>query len=283
MPADAGLFIVLGGVLISRGFVALSESPGDKATTEQLSMLYTRYHRARELARGREVLEVACGAGFGLGYMSAVATRVVATDIDPEFVATVRSRGLSVARIHQADAAALPFGEAEFDVVLLLEAIYYLPDPVRFLAEAFRVLRPGGTLLVVSANPLRKQFNPGARTTRYFSLDELRQLLSDGGFTTHCYGAFPDSSTGIRGLIARVARGIAVTLRLIPATMRAKAALKRLFFGPLTSLPADVKDGMAHLEPLVEIPASADSRAFRVIYVEGVKPATASRTDSGVD
>lgn len=46
------------------------------------------------------------------------------------------------------DAQELPFQDATFDVVLLLEAIYYLPHAEKFMAEARRVLRPDGILFI---------------------------------------------------------------------------------------------------------------------------------------
>lgn len=252
------------------GFVELSESPGDGATHDQLSMLYTRYHHARNIGRGREVLEVACGAGFGVRYLSEASSRYVATDIDPAFVRSLRERHGNDTRIEQVDAEALPYAERSFDVVLMLEAIYYVPRAEKFIAEAARILRPGGTLLVVSANPERRAFNPGARTARYLSATELATLMSSEGLKPRAYGAFPESNIGIRALVGRMARFVAVSLKLIPTTMRAKEKLKRVFFGPLVPLPSDVTDGMAPLGKLTPLGAPPH-RGYNVIYVEGTK------------
>lgn len=234
-------------------------------------MLYTRYHRARELGRGRDVLEVACGAGFGALYLFEAAKSYVATDVDSAFVAGLRERHGDVIPIQQVHAELLPFGTETFDVVLMLEAIYYVPIAERFIAEATRVLRPGGTLLVVSANPERRAFNPGARTSRYLTAAELAAMMSAHGLRPRAFGAFPESGGGMRAVIGRIARFLAVTLRLIPTTMKAKEKLKRVFFGPLVSLPSDVTEGMAPLGALTPLGAPPH-REYNVIYVEGTKP-----------
>ncbi|HOM17804.1 MAG TPA: hypothetical protein PLQ00_10775, partial [Thermoguttaceae bacterium] len=58
-------------------YTGVTELPGNLAHKEQLSILMTRYHWAAQYARDREVLEAACGAGQGLGYLRRTARRVV--------------------------------------------------------------------------------------------------------------------------------------------------------------------------------------------------------------
>lgn len=54
-------------------FWTITEAPSTGASTEQMSILYTRYNVARRYAAGRDVLEVACGAGVGLGLIAGIA------------------------------------------------------------------------------------------------------------------------------------------------------------------------------------------------------------------
>lgn len=63
-------------------FSSVTEVPGLRATDEQRSMLYTRYHLARTRSVGKDVLEVACGAGLGLGYLAETARSVTGVGID---------------------------------------------------------------------------------------------------------------------------------------------------------------------------------------------------------
>ena len=107
------------------------------------------WHRRRlaEKARG-EVLEVGAGTGKNLPLYRA-ASRVVALEPDP----ATRARALGAARearvpaeVVDGDAMALPFGNASFNTVVFSLVLCTVPDPRRALAEARRVLRPGGDL-----------------------------------------------------------------------------------------------------------------------------------------
>ena len=73
------------------------------------------------------------------------------------------------------DAAALPFATGTFDLVLMIEVLQHLPDPARALAEARRVLAPGGVLVVTARQAWRTHGAPNDyfRFTRY----GLEQLL----------------------------------------------------------------------------------------------------------
>jgi len=71
-------------------YSSITESPNLKATREQLARLYQRYHFARQFAKDKEVLEVACGSGIGLGYLAKVAKSVVGGDVDKKNVNLAR-------------------------------------------------------------------------------------------------------------------------------------------------------------------------------------------------
>jgi len=68
-------------------YSGVTETVGDHVTREALSMLYTRYAFARTLCEGRDVLEVACGGGQGLGYLASRARRVVGGDLTESLMA----------------------------------------------------------------------------------------------------------------------------------------------------------------------------------------------------
>jgi len=57
-------------------YTTVTEMPGLKASREQLAMLYTRYAFAAKFCDGKDVLEVGCGAGQGLGYLATKARKV---------------------------------------------------------------------------------------------------------------------------------------------------------------------------------------------------------------
>ena len=252
-------------------YETVTELPGTGATREQLSMLATRYHLAADLAAGGDVLEVACGAGIGLGYLAGKARRVVAGDFDYRMLRIAHDHYGRRVALHQLDAQYLPFDDATFDSVLLLEAIYYIPQAERFVAEARRVLRQDGTLLICSANREWSVFNPSPFSIRYYSARELEEILFRNGFTVQLMAGFATNGhgQGMRSHVFGVLRKAAVGLHLIPATMRGKARLKRLLYGKLDPMPVELTDGTGELEPLVPIDKRQIVTDHKVIYAIG--------------
>lgn len=100
-------------------------------------------------ARG-SVLEVSVGTGLNLAHYPEQ-VRVTAVDLDPEMLSVARSRTRTVrqASLVEADAARLPFTSASFDTVVCTLAMCEYPDRSRVLTEMFRLLRPGGRLLLL--------------------------------------------------------------------------------------------------------------------------------------
>ena len=102
--------------------------------------------------RGRRVLEI--GVGVGSDFIRFVRAGAVATGVDltEHAIALVRRRleleGLS-ADLQQADAEHLPFPDGSFDVVYSWGVLHHTPDSDRAIAEAQRVLKPGGRLCVM--------------------------------------------------------------------------------------------------------------------------------------
>src|SRR5262245_48315731 len=99
--------------------------------------------------RGHElVLDCGCGDGGVARLLRDRARDVVAVDVTP-FDAWRDEPGLT---FQLADAEALPFGDATFDVVHSKDSLHHTDSPERALAEYRRVLKPSGTVLVVEAN-----------------------------------------------------------------------------------------------------------------------------------
>jgi len=102
-------------------------------------------------ARG-EVLEIAIGTGRNLPYYSADA-RLTGVDLSPGMLAIARRRAdgtkVDVRALRVADAQHLPFDDASFDVLVATLAFCSIPDDTAAMTEAARVLRPGGTLILL--------------------------------------------------------------------------------------------------------------------------------------
>jgi len=251
-------------------YVEVTEQPGQMASRIQLEMLDARYAWAADQARGKDVLEAACGAGMGLPVVANAARSVRAGDVDAQILraACAACHGRSNIALRTFRAQELPYPGESFDLVLLFEAIYYLPDVPRFLDEARRVLRPGGTLLIVTANPEWAGFNPSPFKTRYWSATELLAILQEAGFAARIEGAFPESSGGMTAGI-RLIRRAAVALGLVPRTMQGKALLKRIFYGQLEAVPLHA--GASSTPPRLEELGPFNSRRHRVLYATAQK------------
>ena len=178
-------------------------------------------------------------------------------------------------RLHVLDASDLPFPDSSFDVVLLFECIYYLPDPQRALEEAHRVLRPGGCLLIAPVNCEWRGFNPSPFSRQYPAADELQMRLEQCGFAVEMRAGFPESR-GILSLLVSSIRRIAVRLRLVPRTMNGKAFLKRIFYGGLQPIPARMSLRPFTIDPLEPVTAATDLTRYRVLYAAARRGAEVS-------
>ncbi|MFQ5850692.1 MAG: class I SAM-dependent methyltransferase [Candidatus Binatia bacterium] len=259
----------LPAVCVEMDYTAVTEVPEGRVTSEALAMMYTRYVYAASLCAGKEVLEVACGAGQGLGYLASKAGRVVGGDYTQGLLRQARRHyGLRMPLV-RLDAHALPFVGQSFDVVILFEAIYYLARPEKFLDECRRVLRGEGLVLICTVNKEWSDFSPSPLSSRYVTTVELRELMAGRGFKIELYAAFPVSRDSARDRIASFIKRAAIRLHLIPETMKGKEILKRFFFGTLAPIPAEITDGMAEAYPCVPITGNSVMSDYKVLYVIG--------------
>ena len=251
---------------------SITEVPGLMASSEQIARIYHRYRFAREYANSRDILEVACGSGMGLGYLSAVAKSVVGGDIDKKNVdlALTLYKDSSI-QVKEMDAHNLPYEDKSFDVVLLFEALYYLQKPEIFVKEAARIMRDNGILMVCTVNKDWIDFHPSPYTHFYFSAPELNNLLKPSFPKIAMYGAFPPQMKGIKPFLISSIKRTAVCFKLIPNSLAARAYMKRIFMGPLKPIPPRVTDSMAPYAPPVPISLATPTSEFTIIYALAMK------------
>ncbi|MFC4764053.1 glycosyltransferase [Dyella koreensis] len=125
--------------------------------TEQGEIRLEHFHRyalARGLVAGKDVLDVACGEGYGSSILASQARSVVGVDISNEAVDHARATygDASNLEFRQGSAAALDLPDNAFDVVVSFETVEHLFEQEEMLAELRRVLRPSGILLMSSPN-----------------------------------------------------------------------------------------------------------------------------------
>lgn len=104
------------------------------------------------LVRAGDVLDVGAGDGTVAELMAPRARSITCLDISPRVLDAAQQRltGRSHVRFVRGDMLKLPFSDDRFDQVLLLNTLAYAPRPAQALDEAARVVRPGGSLLVVT-------------------------------------------------------------------------------------------------------------------------------------
>jgi len=251
-------------------FSSVTQLPQQDATRIQVSMLRTRYGWAAEYTAGKDVLEVACGAGLGLGWLAERTRRVAAGDVDETNCRIAREayRGQANIRTEWMDTPELPFECCSFDVAVLFEAQHYLADLPRFLAEAQRVLRPGGALLISTVNCEWSGFHPSFLHTKYWTALELLHALEDAGFETRLCSGFPERADDGDELRRRL-KAMASHWGYIPRSMRAKALLKRIFYGRLGRIAARLKASPQQAaEPMIPVDGGADPTRYRTLYFE---------------
>jgi ubiquinone/menaquinone biosynthesis C-methylase UbiE len=99
-----------------------------------------------------DALDVGCGTGFLALQLAGLGHRVVGVDSAEAMLIVARAKasqdGLAI-DLRLADAAALPFALASFDLVIERHVLWTMPDPAGSLADWARVLRPGGRLILI--------------------------------------------------------------------------------------------------------------------------------------
>ena len=100
-------------------------------------------------AGGERALDVGTGAGALALALAPFVAEVVGVDVEPELLARARDRAPANTTFEEADATALPFPDASFDLVGSVRTLHHVHRPELALAELARVTRLGGRLLVV--------------------------------------------------------------------------------------------------------------------------------------
>ncbi|HZR99102.1 MAG TPA: class I SAM-dependent methyltransferase [Chloroflexota bacterium] len=116
---------------------------------------------AARVRPGLRVLDLASGTGepsLTLAERVGPDGHVTATDLVPEMLAAAeegaRERGLTNITFQQADAEALPFADQTFDVVTCRFGVMFFPNVGQALREVYRVLKPGGRVVLLAQGPL---------------------------------------------------------------------------------------------------------------------------------
>jgi len=127
----------------------------------------------------------------------------VGLDLDEQLLDSACERTTHAGFV-RGSAEEIPLADATFDLLITLHMVEHLPQPLRFIAEARRVLRPGGLLIVATPNPvgigakvMGKRWS-GWKDESHVALNPphyWRTLISSHGFTV-----LKDGTTGLSGI-----------------------------------------------------------------------------------
>lgn len=134
-----------------------------------------------------DLLDIGTGTGRILELVAGRVGRGIGIDLSRDMLivarANLQSAGLANCQVRQADMYRLPWTAPSFDAVTLHRVLHFAEDPARVIAEAARVLRPGGRLLIVDFAPhaLERLRSEHAHRRLGFADDEVNKWCRAAG------------------------------------------------------------------------------------------------------
>lgn len=154
----------------------------------------------RNVLPGSRVLEVGAGGGYtGSALLEAGYTNVICSEVTTTGVKVIRERGVETLAC---DVAFLPFAAESIDLVISIEVLEHLKNPMLHIAEAARVLRPGGLFAVKTPNriiatiyyKIVRQLDIDIWHPSMVSPRQLTRLLGEEGFAAQHLTVSPAGS-----------------------------------------------------------------------------------------
>ncbi|QIR37770.1 methyltransferase domain-containing protein [Tolypothrix sp. PCC 7910] len=153
--ASSGLWEEIWGEHMHHGYYGPDGTEKKDRRQAQIDLIEELLHWA-EVKTAENILDVGCGIGGSSLYLAekfdAKATGITLSPVQANR-ATERAQKLNLSDRSQflvADAQAMPFADNSFDLVWSLESGEHMPNKIKFMQECYRVLKPGGKLIMVT-------------------------------------------------------------------------------------------------------------------------------------
>lgn len=217
-----------------------------------------RYRFAGGLVRDKEVLDIACGEGYGsAALLRAGAASLVGVDISSEAVEHARAKYHVDARVGSAEEIPLP--DKSQDLVVSFETIEHVPQPELFLDECVRVLRPGGTLVISTPNldiyrvgTPNNPFHCSEMDVRHFE-----RILKVRFEQVSLFGQTPPDSVFLRqrglGRFIKMVRGIFLPARTRPLGETTRQRVVELCAQPLNPIQRFLSPNAVRAMPAAQL------------------------------
>ena len=178
--------------------VRLNEAVTHVAFGGRRRRVYARIAALSGARPGDRVLDIGCGGGYLARLLAAAVTpggQVTGLDTSAPAIGYARKRAPANCSFVVGMAQDLPWPERSFDVVASTLAAHHIPEGARqgAFGEMYRVLRPGGVLLVADFRPSRRRHSLHARATarRHGDTVMLEDLVTAAGFRVEARGDLP--------------------------------------------------------------------------------------------
>ena len=174
---------------------------------------------------GLRLLDVGCGTGHHMARLRQRGYSVAGVDGSDEMLEHARTNNPGVT-IEKSDVEHIPFGDGEFDFVLCVEVLRYLPDMSNCVREMARVLKRGGTCVTTAAPLLNSNgywlINRAASTFRIGNLVQLKQYFTTSGRLRRNFALAGFDNTEIHGVYIGGINWIEhAAPRLLPGVLKA--------------------------------------------------------------
>lgn len=170
----------------SQAFFSSSAGQWDRLRDE---LFGDRFHLAALAALadgGWTVGDLGCGTGQVAAALAPFVARVIAVDGSAAMLQAAKKRlqGVDNVELRRGDLESLPIDDGRLDAATLMLVLHHVPEPERALAEAARVLGPGGRALIVDMQPHERENYRGQMGHVWlgFGDEPMRRLLAEAGF-----------------------------------------------------------------------------------------------------
>lgn len=168
-----------------KGYLEGSLMPEAKFLQDIYYLALTRYQLAAQYAQDKVILDAGCGSGYGSEELAkAGAKKVYGVDLVPDSIVYSRIQHHHQNLVfRQGDLTNLDFPGNFFDLICAFEVVEHIKDYPKALAEFYRILKPGGLLII--STPNKAVYSPDTKKPFYpfhyyeFYLNDLKKMLKN--------------------------------------------------------------------------------------------------------